>query len=78
MIEKPWRYAFSRAVIRRSLRPGGLEQAYIKSVAGLAGTMTLRGLDDASQLGRLAEVQRTVLMSANRPSLADRYRSGMN
>jgi hypothetical protein len=40
--------------------------------------MTLRGLDDASQLGRLAEVQRTVLMNANRPALAGRYRSGMN
>ncbi len=32
------------------------------------------GLDDASLLERLAEVQRTVLTSANRPALAGRYR----
>jgi short-subunit dehydrogenase len=32
------------------------------------------GLDDASLLERLAEVRRTVLMSANRPALSQRYR----
>jgi hypothetical protein len=77
LVEKPWRYTFSRAVIRRSLRQSGFDHDCIKSVDGLAGSMTLRGLDDASQLGRLAEVQRTVLMNANRPALADRYRSGI-
>ncbi len=35
------------------------------------------GLDDASLLDRLAEVQRGVLMSANTPTLARRYQSGM-
>jgi short-subunit dehydrogenase len=35
------------------------------------------GLDDASLLERLAEMQRAVLMSANTPTLARRYQSGM-
>ena len=34
------------------------------------------GLDDPSQLERLAEAQRAVLMSANRPTLAGRYDPG--
>ena len=34
------------------------------------------GLEDAAMLGRLTEAQRTVLSSANRPTLASRYQSG--
>ena len=47
------------------------------SLAALARgeVMCLPGLDDASLLERLAEMQRTVLGSANTPTLARRYRS---
>ena len=40
-----------------------------------AEVVCVPGLDDPSQLERLADVRRTVLMSANRPALAQRYRS---
>ena len=40
-----------------------------------AEVVCVPGLDDASLLERLADVRRTVLMSANRPALAQRYRS---
>jgi hypothetical protein len=47
------------------------------SLAALAHAevVCVPGLDDASLLERLADVRRTVLMSANRPALAQRYRS---
>ena len=50
------------------------------SLAALAQgeVVCVPGLDDASLLARLAEIQRTVLMSSNRPALADRYRPGTN
>jgi short-subunit dehydrogenase len=47
------------------------------SLAALAQAevVCVPGLDDASLLERLADVRRTVLMSANRPALSQRYRS---
>jgi short-subunit dehydrogenase len=47
------------------------------SLAALAHgeVVCVPGLDDAALLERLAEVRRTVLTSANRPALAQRYRS---
>lgn len=50
------------------------------SLAALAHgeVVCVPGLDDAALLERLAEVRRTVLMSANRPALAQRYRSAAN
>jgi short-subunit dehydrogenase len=42
-----------------------------------AEVVCVPGLDDASLLERLADVRRTVLMSANRPALAQRYRSSI-
>jgi hypothetical protein len=49
------------------------------SLAALARdeVVCVPGLDDASLLERLADVRRTVLMSANRPALAQRYRSSV-
>jgi uncharacterized protein len=49
------------------------------SLAALAHAevVCVPGLDDASLLERLADVRRTVLMSANRPALAPRYRSSV-
>ena len=45
------------------------------SALSRAEVVCVPGLDDASLLERLADIQRTVLMSANRPALAQRYRS---
>ena len=42
-----------------------------------AEVVCVPGLDDASLLERLADVRRTVLMSANRPALSQRYRSSI-
>jgi short-subunit dehydrogenase len=42
-----------------------------------AEVICIPGLDDASLLERRADVQRTVLMSANRPALSQRYRSSV-
>jgi uncharacterized protein len=42
-----------------------------------AEVVCVPGLDDASLLERLADLQRTILMSANRPALSQRYRSSV-
>ena len=42
-----------------------------------AEVVCVPGLDDASLLERLADLRRTVLMSANRPALAQRYGSSI-
>jgi uncharacterized protein len=49
------------------------------SLAALAHAevVCVPGLDDSSLLERLADVRRTVLMSANRPALSQRYRSSV-
>jgi short-subunit dehydrogenase len=49
------------------------------SLAALAHgeVVCVPGLEDASLLERLADVRRTVLLSANRPALARRYRSSV-
>ena len=49
------------------------------SLAALAHAevVCVPGLDDASLLERLADIRRTVLMNANRPALAQRYRSSV-
>lgn len=56
--------------------PMSAEDVVTASLAGLArGEVTcVPGLEDPTLLDRLAEAQRAVLMSANNPTLAARYR----
>jgi hypothetical protein len=65
----------------RSKMPPMMQAADVvaASLAALAHAevICIPGLDDASLLERLADVQRTVLMSANRPALSQRYRSSV-
>ena len=65
----------------RSRMPPMMQAADVvaASLAALAHAevVCVPGLDDASILERLADVRRTVLMSANRPALSQRYRSSV-